>query len=123
MAGANAKAALPELSIASDPYAAASGAHCLVIATDWEDFRDLDLPALREAMAYPVVIDARNVLDPAAVEAEGFSYHPVGRAGIDARRLAEGASPEGTVDESLLVLASGNGNGAEREPTAVSPLS
>ena len=122
LAGANAKAALPALPIASDPYAAASGAHCLVIATDWDEFRDLDLPALRQAMAYPVVIDARNVLDPAALEAKGFSYYPVGRAGIDARVPPEGASHAGPVEESLFVLASGNGHGGDREPTAASPM-
>ena len=77
-ASANAKEELPELEIAADPYASASRAHCIVIATDWEEFRHLDLAALREAMSYPVIVDGRNVLDPTEILAAGFSYYPTG---------------------------------------------
>jgi UDPglucose 6-dehydrogenase len=81
-AAANAKQEMPELEIASDPYEAASGAHCLVLATEWQEFRTLDLAALKEVMAYPVVVDGRNALDPVEVAAAGFAYHPMGRPAI-----------------------------------------
>lgn len=78
-AAANAKQDFPELEIARDPYEAAAGAHCLVLATEWEEFRTLDLAALKEIMAYPVVVDGRNALDPVEVAAAGFTYYPMGR--------------------------------------------
>jgi UDPglucose 6-dehydrogenase len=78
-AGANAKDDLPELEVTNDPYAAATGAHCLVVGTDWEEFHHLDLQALKTVMAYPVVVDGRNVFDPADLAAAGFTYYPVGR--------------------------------------------
>jgi UDPglucose 6-dehydrogenase len=81
-AASNAKEELPELELAGDPYEAAAGAHCLVLATEWEEFRRLDGAALRETMAYPVVVDARNALDPIAMVAAGFTYHPVGRPSV-----------------------------------------
>ncbi len=78
-AATNAKNELPELEVASDPYEAASGAHCLVLATEWDEFLHLDLAALKEVVAHPVVVDGRNALDPVEVAAAGFAYFPVGR--------------------------------------------
>ena len=78
-AGANAKAELPELSIATDPYDAAAGAHAIVLATDWAEFGELDLDRLRAAVATPVFLDARNAMDGRAVAAAGFAYVPVGK--------------------------------------------
>ena len=60
-------------------YAAAEGADVLVIATEWPEFADLDLDRLRAAMKRPVIVDMRNMLDPAAVRAAGFEYTGVGR--------------------------------------------
>lgn len=78
-ASANAKQDLPELEVATDPYEAAAGAHCLILAAEWEEFRSLDLAELRRVMAYPVVVDGRNALDPTDVAAAGFAYYPMGR--------------------------------------------
>ncbi|MGH2746691.1 MAG: UDP-glucose dehydrogenase family protein [Actinomycetota bacterium] len=78
-AGANAKADLPDLAVAGDPYEAASDAHCVVLCTEWEDFRALDLDRLKSVMAYPVVVDGRNLLKPAEMAASGFTYYPTGR--------------------------------------------
>ncbi|MDQ4094720.1 MAG: UDP-glucose/GDP-mannose dehydrogenase family protein [Actinomycetota bacterium] len=78
-AGHNAKAEIPELEIASDPYDAARGAHCLVLATEWEEFTKLDFDKVKELMEFPVVVDGRNALDPEAVVAAGLSYYPAGR--------------------------------------------
>jgi UDPglucose 6-dehydrogenase len=78
-AAGGAKVEVPELELASDPYDAASGAQCLIVCTAWGEFRSLDLGKLKAVMAQPVVVDGRNLLDPEAVRAAGFRYHPTGR--------------------------------------------
>lgn len=79
MAAAAATAAMPEIQTADDPYEAASGAHCLIVCTEWPEYRELDLVRLREAVAYPIFVDGRNWLDADRVEAAGFTYIPIGR--------------------------------------------
>jgi UDPglucose 6-dehydrogenase len=79
LAGAEAKAAVPSLEVADDPYGALAGAHCIVIGTEDAEYASLDLERVREAAAYPIVVDGRNVLDPDAAEAAGLTYLPVGR--------------------------------------------
>lgn len=68
-----------ELVVVQDPYEALAGAHCAVIATDWSDFASLDLVKAAEIMRFKVIVDARNLLDPDAAEAAGFTYLPTGR--------------------------------------------
>jgi UDPglucose 6-dehydrogenase len=75
----NAKDELPELELAGDAYGAAAGAHCVVVCTEWPEFRILDLEKLRNVMAYPLVVDGRNLFDPGSMAAAGFSYHATGR--------------------------------------------
>jgi UDPglucose 6-dehydrogenase len=88
-----AKEELAELRVVDDPYEAASGAHCLVLATEWEEYRRLDLGALAGVMAYPVIVDGRNALDRDAVLGAGFSYYGMGRpSGVDARRSSPSPS-------------------------------
>jgi UDPglucose 6-dehydrogenase len=70
---------IPALRVASSAYDAASGAHCLVLATEWDEFRLLDLQKLRTLMANPVVVDGRNMFDPEAMREAGFWYYPTGR--------------------------------------------
>ena len=82
-AGSNAKAELPALRIAADPYDAAGGANAVVLATEWDEFRFLDLRRLRRAVATPVLVDARNALDGRTVAAAGFAYRSVGRPAVD----------------------------------------
>jgi UDPglucose 6-dehydrogenase len=65
--------------IRSDPYAACDGAHCVVVLTEWEELRLLDFTKVRDALATPAVVDARNLLDPAALRRMGFSYVGMGR--------------------------------------------
>jgi UDPglucose 6-dehydrogenase len=60
-------------------YAAAEGASALVIATEWEEFRALDLKKLQEGMAQALLFDARNLLDPGLAQNAGFRYLRVGR--------------------------------------------
>ena len=67
------------LEYCSSPYDAASDAQALLILTDWRDYRELDLPRLRELMEVPVIIDGRNLLSPEAAASAGFEYIDMGR--------------------------------------------
>ena len=67
------------ITYATDPYAAAAGADGLVIATEWNEFRNLDLERIRQGLRAPVLVDLRNVYDPVRVRALGFAYTSVGR--------------------------------------------
>jgi UDPglucose 6-dehydrogenase len=62
-----------------DEYQAASGVDALVVATEWNQFRALDLERLRAAMRQPTIVDLRNVYEPEAMRAKGFDYSCVGR--------------------------------------------
>ena len=67
------------LTYSGDAYEAAKGADVLVIMTEWNEFRNLDLDKLRAIMRQPVIVDARNVLDPTQAADAGFQYIAVGR--------------------------------------------
>jgi UDPglucose 6-dehydrogenase len=75
----NARLVLPDICYCNDPYDAAEGCHALIITTDWEEFRSLDLARLRERMARPVLVDGRNVLEPTEACRHGFTYLGIGR--------------------------------------------
>jgi UDPglucose 6-dehydrogenase len=68
-----------DVEFAHDAYQAAAGADALLILTEWEEFACLDLERLRKLMKYPMVLDGRNLYDPATMVAHGFSYYSVGR--------------------------------------------
>ncbi|MGC2619100.1 MAG: UDP-glucose/GDP-mannose dehydrogenase family protein [Acidobacteriaceae bacterium] len=81
-AEARAKEAIPEsasMRYVADAYAAAQGADALLILNDWQEFADLDLDRLQRALRYPIVIDGRNLYDPAVMRERGFTYLSVGR--------------------------------------------
>ena len=63
----------------NDPYAAAQDADALLILNDWQEFAELDLDRLHYTLRYPIVIDGRNLYEPAAMLAKGFTYLSVGR--------------------------------------------
>jgi UDPglucose 6-dehydrogenase len=68
------------LEVVADAYAACEGANALVIATEWDDFKWLDLDKIADSMAEKHIVDARNLLDRGAVRRRGFSYQGVGRS-------------------------------------------
>ncbi len=70
---------MPEIVYCGDAYAAATGADAVVIVTEWDIFRALDLGRLSGVMAAPVMVDLRNVYRREAIEAAGFAYTAVGR--------------------------------------------
>jgi len=62
---------------------AASGAHALLVLTEWDEYKKLDLVRVREAMAVPIIIDGRNLYSPAAVHKAGLEYISMGRPSVD----------------------------------------
>jgi UDPglucose 6-dehydrogenase len=80
----NAREVLPPgVTFCADEYDAAAGVHCLVILTEWNQFRSLDLERLRAGVARPLVVDLRNVYEPEKMHEAGFEYECVGRAASD----------------------------------------
>ena len=67
------------LELKGDAYEAAAGAQVLVVLTEWDAFRWLDYERVRSVMAEPAIVDARNLLDPAALRRIGFTYSGIGR--------------------------------------------
>ncbi|MNK56345.1 UDP-glucose 6-dehydrogenase TuaD [compost metagenome] len=83
IAGESAQKLLPSLVICEGPEEAAKGADAILIATEWDAFRSLDLGALRAALnpnqEHPLLLDGRNLLNPNEVRAAGFAYQGMGR--------------------------------------------
>jgi UDPglucose 6-dehydrogenase len=73
------RALLPDLEYMADAYQVASGADALVVVTEWNEFRHLDLPRLKASMRRPVVVDGRNIYDPTIMRGLGFTYRGIGR--------------------------------------------
>ncbi|MDO5661208.1 MAG: UDP-glucose/GDP-mannose dehydrogenase family protein [Brachybacterium sp.] len=73
------RAERPNLATATDAYAAAQDADLVLLLTEWSAFKELDPVRLREVVATPWMIDGRNVLDPAAWRAAGWTYQSIGR--------------------------------------------
>ena len=69
----------PGLQFASSAMQAVEGADALLIATEWKEFRSPDFDTLRSTLRHPVIIDGRNLYDPALVRTLGLEYFPIGR--------------------------------------------
>lgn len=79
----NARALMPEAEYASDPYEAAKDADALVVVTEWDEFRGLDLGKFATTMRGKLIVDLRNVYNRADAEEAGLSYIGIGRGRID----------------------------------------
>ncbi len=75
-----AKPLMKNVTFCDDPYSCAKGAEALVIVTEWDAFRALDLDRLKEEMAAPIMVDLRNVYRPDELRRRGFKYVSIGRA-------------------------------------------
>jgi UDPglucose 6-dehydrogenase len=75
----NAARVLPAVEYCKDAYDAATGADGVVLATEWNQFRNLDLGRLKAALKQPVFVDLRNVYEPQRMRELGFRYTGVGR--------------------------------------------
>src|SRR6202023_480139 len=78
-ANEGARSVLPGVELCADAYAVAEGADALILLTPWAEFRRLDLDRLRKSMAYPLMVDGRNLYDPAEMVSKGFFYQAIGR--------------------------------------------
>ncbi len=74
-----ARRTIPELPLAKNPYDLADGCDALVLVTEWNEFKHLDLARIRSLMKTPVFIDGRNVYDPDTMREAGFLYRGMGR--------------------------------------------
>ena len=81
-----AKKMMPDVTWCEDAYDTLQGADVMVILTEWNEFRGLDLKRAKELMRQPLIVDLRNIFDPAQVSKAGFDYASVGRAMIPAKR-------------------------------------
>jgi UDPglucose 6-dehydrogenase len=70
---------LPNVTMTGDAYEAADGADALIVVTEWNEFRQLDLVRIKSLMRRPVIVDGRNIYEPAEVMALGFVYRGIGR--------------------------------------------
>jgi UDPglucose 6-dehydrogenase len=80
----NARLLLPAVELFDDPYKMAQGCDALMVITEWNEFKQLDLERLRTVMKTPVLFDGRNVYNPSEIRALGFTYRGVGR-GFDGK--------------------------------------
>ena len=76
-----AKSFLKGVKFSKDAYQACKGSDCLLILTEWESFAKLDFAKIKSLMQRPLIIDGRNMLDPHAMEKQGFTYVSIGRPG------------------------------------------
>ena len=71
---------MPDVAFCDGPYTCADGADAVVIVTEWEQFRALDLERLKSVMAAPVIIDLRNIYPVDEMLGSGFMYESIGRS-------------------------------------------
>lgn len=76
----NAKTILKNVSYAKDPYTAAEDTEALLIVTEWNEFRQIDLEKVKKLMREPLILDGRNIYDPQKIKDLGFTYYGVGRS-------------------------------------------
>jgi UDPglucose 6-dehydrogenase len=70
---------MPGVEMAPNPYSLAEGADALIVVTEWNEFKQLDLERVKRIMTEPVIFDGRNIYDPDKMQEQGFSYRGVGR--------------------------------------------
>jgi UDPglucose 6-dehydrogenase len=75
----NARSVLPRVQLVDTPYQVAEGADALVLATEWNEFKQLDFEEIYHSMRQPIIMDARNLWDPDKLRSLGFIYFGIGR--------------------------------------------
>jgi UDPglucose 6-dehydrogenase len=75
----NARRALPKVAFGADMWETVDGADALIIATEWNEFRRMDMARLKRTLKRPIVIDCKNIYDPGAMAEMGFTHVGVGR--------------------------------------------
>jgi UDPglucose 6-dehydrogenase len=77
---------MPGVQLCEDAYEAASGADALVLCTEWNEFKQLDLARVKAGMKQPMMVDGRNLYDPEQMDRLGFHYRGLGRGYNSAKR-------------------------------------
>jgi UDPglucose 6-dehydrogenase len=85
----NVRAELPGIQLLDDPYAVADGADILVVLTEWNEFKQLDMKRIKDLLNEPLLVDGRNIYKPEDMRELGFVYRGVGR-GYNGEGLREG---------------------------------
>ena len=75
----NAKKVLQDVRFFENPYETIRDCDALVVVTEWDEFRNLDMRAVKVLLKQPVVVDGRNIYDPAEMKNLGFQYLSIGR--------------------------------------------
>jgi UDPglucose 6-dehydrogenase len=70
---------MPDIIYCPDPYEAMTGADAVVLLTEWNSYRALDLKRMKAVLKQPIVVDLRNIYRPAEMRAAGFRYSSIGR--------------------------------------------
>jgi UDPglucose 6-dehydrogenase len=70
---------IPEVTYCEDAYEAADGSDALIVVTDWNEFKHLDMARIKASMLQPVLVDGRNIYEPAKMQELGFRYRGIGR--------------------------------------------
>jgi UDPglucose 6-dehydrogenase len=91
---ADATELLQGVTFCDSPLETVRGADAAVIVTEWDELRELAREEVRAAMRNPLIVDGRNLLDPAQALASGFAYEGIGRAASHFAGLAETDEPE-----------------------------
>ncbi len=74
---------LKRVDFKNDAYEVGQGADALILITEWNQFRNIDWPRMKELLKQPIVIDLRNVYDPARMQRQGIQYYGVGRPALE----------------------------------------
>ena len=74
------KEILKDVEYCNDPYEVSAGADAMVILTEWNEFREIDMGKIRDLLKNPIVIDGRNIYDPEEMRQKGMSYVSIGRS-------------------------------------------
>lgn len=70
---------LPAVDMFDEPYKMAQGCDALMVITEWNEFKQLDLEKVKSLLKSPVIFDGRNIYEPALMQELGFTYRAVGR--------------------------------------------
>jgi UDPglucose 6-dehydrogenase len=102
---------LDSIQYCPDAYALSAGADALIVVTDWEAFKRLDLRRIKRLMRRPVMVDGRNLFDPAIMRRLGFTYQAIGRSSPaprptpEARRVRRERLSSVDYDQAVIGLA------------------
>lgn len=86
---------MPDIIMADDAYQLAEGCDAIIVCTEWNEFKQLDLERLRDTLKQPIVVDGRNIYDPDQMRQLGFRYRGMGRGYGRTQLAAQGEALEG----------------------------